>query len=193
MAKFETHAYDGDDDGYFYIVESDKGTDRKQFRNEEEARSYYRYLQQLDDQHRVVEQNDQIIACQRKGYNRPQKVVQELDPEYAEWLRFKKATDLAFLKWKEEEEKKKAQQRELEEQKQRELERQREAARRNELEKGYRFSLTQMQDQLNLCEQGMCALAELLPDIKSLYRVSCKPSESFFAKKLCKNLANSKK
>ena len=66
MARFERYA--NSDDTYSYIVESDKGTDRKYFsenkdeKAEEKARSYYLYLQQLDAQRRNVEQNDQIIA-----------------------------------------------------------------------------------------------------------------------------------
>jgi hypothetical protein len=183
MAKITSFPRGDDGDGYYYIVESDNGRDRKQFYNEEEARNFYRYLQGLDDQHRIVEQNDQIIEGQRKGFNHPRKVVQELDPEYAEWLRFKKATDPAFIAWKAEEEKKKQQQRDLEEQKRRETNEQIEALRRSKLEQTYRSSLSQMIQQINLCEQGLHALSEILPDVKSLYKIRCKPSVSFFAKR----------
>lgn len=118
MAKFQTEA---SDDSEYYIVESDNGTNRKYFRNEEEARSYYRYLQLLDDQHHVVEQNKQIIANQHRNAVQSQRVVQVLDPEYEEWLRFKKAKDPEFQQWKEEEERKIKERKELEIKRQKEM------------------------------------------------------------------------
>ena len=44
--------------------------------------------------------------------NKPQVVRQVLDPEYQEWLQFKKETDSAFIAWKAAEDRKKTSKRE---------------------------------------------------------------------------------
>ena len=119
-----------------YVVKRDDGSCYKCFRDYSEARAYYNYLQQLDDQQRSVQQNDEIIANQRRLIeiqerksripphrpSVPQVTKQVLDPEYEEWLRFKKATDPAFIAWKAEEERKKNEKLELEHKKQLEIE-----------------------------------------------------------------------
>ena len=101
-----------------YVVQRDDGSCYKRFKDYSEARDYYNYLQQLDDQRRSVQQNDEIIANQKRllemqarnnqTHSRPQVTRQVMDPEYLEWLRYKKATDPAYLKWKKEEDAKKA-------------------------------------------------------------------------------------
>lgn len=114
MARFDVIDMDYRPDEY--VVQRDDGSCYKRFHDSSEARAYYNHLQQLDDQRRTVEQNDEIIANQKRLIeaqernsrisNRspipPMPTVsrQILDPEYKEWLQFKKETDPAYKRWK---------------------------------------------------------------------------------------------
>lgn len=100
---------------------------RKKFKWREEenlADAYYNHLQSLDDQANTFREQkraadeqkrtaDELEALRKatEEKNRrdrerpfrppfPQSTRQVLDPEYQEWLEFKKATDPEFLKWK---------------------------------------------------------------------------------------------
>ena len=107
MARFDLIDMDYEPDEY--VVQRDDGSCYKRFKNYSEARDYYNYLQQFDDQRKSVKQNDKIIANQKRLLemqaqnnrmpNRPIVTRQVLDPEYQEWLQFKKETDPAYLKW----------------------------------------------------------------------------------------------
>ena len=109
---------DSYDDGD-YMVSKDDSTMTKYFDNREDAEVYYHYLIQIETQERIadnqekaVKQNEQIIKNQNRiiddfpRYPRIQIVKQEMDPEYEEWLRFQKATNPKFKKWKADEERK---------------------------------------------------------------------------------------
>lgn len=179
MAKFQRYAYNEiDDDEYYYIVETDSGTDRKRFDNEEEARTYYRHLQQLDDQHRAVEQ----IESLQRSCNRTNKVIQILDPEYEEWLRFKKETDPAFIKWKKEKELKEQKKKELEELEQKQNRIQKELKIRQEQENSCLTIITEFKSKIRIVRRDIIACENLIKDIQKLYQIRCKPSEQFYAK-----------
>lgn len=114
MAKFDSidMGYEPDE----YVVQRDDGSCYKSFNNFSEAQSYYNYLQQLDDQRRTVAQNDEILANQKRiidAQERNSRILQRtpvscippasrqiLDPEYKEWLLYKKETDPEFKRWK---------------------------------------------------------------------------------------------
>lgn len=106
---------DAHDRIYYVVVRSDgKSEGRKEFYSYAEAEAYQNYLQSIEDRERALAQNQQIIANQERLIRsqeqqriRPNVTRQVLDPQYEEWLRFKKATDPAFIAWKAEEEKKK--------------------------------------------------------------------------------------
>lgn len=105
---------------------------RKRFKyHEEEAEidAYFNHLQFLDNQEVSIQKQNQIAEQlkrqndlseqQLKAQNHlnhqtfPRPIplpTQKLDPEYEEWLRYKKATDPEFKKWKAEEARKKAEQ-----------------------------------------------------------------------------------
>lgn len=98
---------------------------RRRFKNREEdaeAEQYFNYLQSLDNQQKSLE-NQKEIAAQLKRQNEltEQKLNnssatkssvpfsinssvsgQNLDPEYLEWLQFKKETDPKYVQWKKE-------------------------------------------------------------------------------------------
>ncbi len=102
------------------IVSKDDGTKTRRFTNSEEADAYYEYLKREEVQDSIaknqaaaVAQNKEIIANQQRlieaqeRNNRipprppfPQPTRQILDPDYKEWLQFKKETDPEYKKWK---------------------------------------------------------------------------------------------
>ncbi len=103
------------------IVEKDDGSCYKTFTTYEEAKLYQDYLQQQDNQEKLVfEQKrtaDETAALRKATEERnrigreraflppfPPPPRQVIDPEYQEWLQFKKATDPEFAKWKREKE-----------------------------------------------------------------------------------------
>lgn len=115
---------------YDYVeVYRDDYSCRKRFKyreEEDEADAYFNYLQSLDNQEISIQKQNQIAEQLKRQndlseqqlkaqnhYNNqsfPRPVApptQRLDPEYEEWLRYKKATDPAYQKWKAEEERKK--------------------------------------------------------------------------------------
>lgn len=108
---------------YDYVeVYRDNYTCRKRFKYREEeadADAYFNYLQSLDNeeisiqnQNRIAEQlkrQNELSEQQIKAQNRynhqtfPRPVApstQIVDPEYREWLQFKKETDPEYKKWK---------------------------------------------------------------------------------------------
>lgn len=135
--------YDDAHDNPYWVVERSDGKSegRKEFRTYEEAEIYKNYLQSIENEEKALFQNQQIIENQnkiiehnRRGQTIPriQQVRQVLDPEYEEWLRYKKATDPAYQKWKAEEELKKKQK--IIEERNRALEREKEENKRYCLE-----------------------------------------------------------
>lgn len=169
MARFDLIDMDYDPDEY--VVQRDDGTCYKRFKDYSEARHYYNYLQQLDDQKRTVAQNDEIIANQKRllemhSYNtripsRPQVIRQVLDPEYQEWLQFKKETDPAFIALKAAEDRKKqAREREAFERKQKE---------------DKRYLETHLAD-VSYYEQRLEKFHAVYSQIHSLYETACKIS-----------------
>ena len=107
--------YDDAHDNSVWVVQRSDGSyeGRKEFYSHEEAEVYKNYLQSIEDRERSLELQQQIINNQQKlissqeqRLGRPQVTRQVLDPQYEEWLRYKKATDPGFLAWKAEEEKK---------------------------------------------------------------------------------------
>lgn len=106
---------------YEYVeICRDDNSCKKRFKWREEedlAEEYYTHLQSLDDQANTYREQkrtaDELEALRKatEEKNRrdkeqpfrppfPQPTRQVLDPEYQEWLEFKKATDPEFLKWK---------------------------------------------------------------------------------------------
>lgn len=106
---------------YEYVeICRDDNSCKKRFKWREEedlAEEYYTHLQSLDDQANTYREQkrtaDELEALRKatEEKNRrdrerpfrppfPQSTRQVLDPEYQEWLEFKKATDPEFLKWK---------------------------------------------------------------------------------------------
>lgn len=118
MARFEIeeHFLTGD----IYEVSKDDWSKRRRFTDRSEAEAYYEYLKREEVQDSIaknqaaaVVQNKAIIANQQRlieaqernspMHNRPlyqQSHRQILDPEYQEWLLFKKETDPAYQTWK---------------------------------------------------------------------------------------------
>ena len=107
------------DDGTYhafgdYIVYSDDGRALRRFPDNDigraQAETYYHEVQQLDNQKRIISQNQELINYQRtprfpqQSYHTPQQSRQILDPEYREWLQYKKETDPEFIKWKKQKE-----------------------------------------------------------------------------------------
>ena len=122
---------------YEYVeICRDDNSCKKRFKWREEedlAEEYYTHLQSLDDQANTYREQkrtaDELEALRKatEEKNRrdrerpfhppfPQSTRQVLDPEYQEWLEFKKATDPEFLKWKQ---KKQEAQRKVEEERRR--------------------------------------------------------------------------
>lgn len=113
-----------------YIVYSDEGYALRRFPDDEQGRAqaeaYFHEVQQLDNQKRIISQNQELINFQRtqrfpqpsrqtpdsfnfqKTPRFPQPSGQILDPEYREWLQFKKETDPEFKQWKRQKELEKA-------------------------------------------------------------------------------------
>lgn len=89
-----------------YIIYSDEGRALRRFPDNEfgrsQAEAYYHEIQHLDNQQKIIAQNQAIIdANKRPSYSfPPPRSRQELDPEYREWLQFKKETDPKFRMWK---------------------------------------------------------------------------------------------
>ncbi len=152
MAKFDLiESYDYDE----YVVRRDDGSSYKRFSNYSEAEAYFHYLQQLDDQRTTIKQNEQIIENQKRlikiqeSKDRvpsrplfPQPIKQGLDPEYAEWLQFKKETDPAYIKWKKEKDAKEAKGRAERAQRDAELARIREEREEKERESHYKSRIS---------------------------------------------------
>lgn len=128
MARLERE-YDDDTNHPYgdYFVYSDEGRLLNRFPDNEsgraQAEAYFHEVQQLDNQKRIISQNQELINMQKvqrspqpnrqipnPGYREynysqrmprfPQSRIQELDPEYKEWLQFKKETDPEYKKWK---------------------------------------------------------------------------------------------
>jgi hypothetical protein len=104
-----------------YIVEKDDGSCYKSFTTYEEAKLYQDYLQQQENQEKLVFEQKRTAdetAALRKATEERNRIERErafrppfpppprqvIDPEYQEWLQFKKATDPEFAKWKREKE-----------------------------------------------------------------------------------------
>lgn len=105
---------------YVEIYRDDYSCRRRfKYREEEaEAEQYFSYLQSLDNQQQALDKQKEIAEQLRrqndlaekrqKVYNTsartpfpfPQASRQILDPEYREWLQFKKETDPEYKKWK---------------------------------------------------------------------------------------------
>lgn len=119
IGGFLSNTYEDD-----YIVEKNDGTEYKKFETYEEAKLYKDYLEQIENQEKLLQQQkraaDELEALRKatEEKNRrererpfrppfPQPTKQVLDPEYLEWLNFKKATDPEFIKWRKQEEEKK--------------------------------------------------------------------------------------
>ena len=93
---------------------------RRRFKNHEEdteAELYFSYLQSLDNQIKISAQLEHQNELTKENHSnsystpsstqfprRPPVSTQKLDPEYAEWLQFKKETDPKFIQWKKEKE-----------------------------------------------------------------------------------------
>lgn len=171
MAKFDLINREFKPDEY--VVQRDDGSCYERFNDYSEARNYYNYLQQLDDQKRSVEQNDEIIANQKRllemqaQNNRmpqrplfPQPTRQILDPAYQEWLRFMKDTDPKFKEWKRKQEAEEARKREEKERARRE-----EAARAAKLQAEKEERERERQKQLQLEKERK--LREIQEEIRS--------------------------
>lgn len=116
MARLYT--YEDARDNTRWVVERSgfNGEDRREFDTYSEAKVYQDYLQSIEDREKALAQNEEIIANQKRlieaqerqdsRHKPPQFSRQILDPEYREWLRYKKETDPNFKKWKAEEERK---------------------------------------------------------------------------------------
>ena len=119
MARLFT--YEDAHDNTRWVVERSgfNGEDRREFDTYSEAKVYQDYLQSIEDREKALAQNEEIIANQKRlieaqerqdsHHKPPQFSRQILDPEYREWLRYKKETDPNFKKWKAEEERKRIQ------------------------------------------------------------------------------------
>lgn len=100
-----------------YIVTKNDGSCYKCFTTYEEAKLYHDYLQQQENQEKLIfEQKrtaDETAALRKATEERnrmererplrhpfPQRTNQILDPDYQEWLQFKKETDPKFANWK---------------------------------------------------------------------------------------------
>lgn len=132
-------------------VQRDNGSNYRIFDSFEEAQIYYDYLQTLDNQEKALSQNQKIIENQNrileqnKGLRtapRIQQVRQVLDPEYEEWLRYKKETDPAYQKWKKEKDAEKAKINAERAKRNEELEKIRAARIRKEQESHYRSQIS---------------------------------------------------
>ena len=119
MARLYT--YEDAHDNTRWVVERSgfTGEGRREFDTYTEAKAYQDYLQSIEDREKALAQNDEIIANQKRlielqGRQNsrpmpPQYTRPNYDPEYQEWLRYKKDTDPAFRRWKAEEERKRIQ------------------------------------------------------------------------------------
>ena len=103
--------YDDAHGDTIWVVERSNGSsdDRKRFYTYEEAELYMNYLKSVEDreqglvqQQQIIDNQQKLIELQKEQQRRPQVSRQVLDPQYEEWLRFKKETDPAYRKWKEE-------------------------------------------------------------------------------------------
>lgn len=94
-----------------YVVYSDEGRILRKFPDNElgraQAEAYFHEVQQLDNQKKIISQNQELINSQRAP-RFPQPSRQILDPEYREWLQFKKETDPEYKKWKRQKEQEEA-------------------------------------------------------------------------------------
>lgn len=122
MARFITYDHPFSDNEY--TVSKDDLSRSRNFTNYKEAMAYYEFLQAEEAQDSIaknqaiaVDQNKEIIANQRRMIEAQEKNNRMptqpsfsaipkpvFDPEYAEWLQFKKETDPAYIKWKKEKE-----------------------------------------------------------------------------------------
>lgn len=105
---------------YIEIYRDDHSCRRRfKYREEEaEAEQYFSYLQSLDNQQQSLDKQKEIAeqlkrqndlaekrqnaynTSNRAPYPFPQVSRQVLDPEYREWLQFKKETDPEYKKWR---------------------------------------------------------------------------------------------
>lgn len=100
-----------------YLVEKDDGSCHKVFTTYKEAELYQNYLQQQENLEKLASEQqrtaDEIATLRKATEERnqidrerpfhlpfPQTGKQALNPEFQEWLQFKKATDPEFAKWK---------------------------------------------------------------------------------------------
>ena len=115
-----------------YVVYSDEGRMLRKFPDNElgraQAEAYFHEVQQLDNQKRIISQNQELINSQRVPRH-PQPSRQILDPEYREWLQYKKETDPEYKKWKKQKEQEQARVRAEQERARQEAERKREQER----------------------------------------------------------------
>lgn len=89
-----------------YVIYSNEGKTLKRFSDNDfghsQAEAYYREVHHLENQEKIIAQNQAIIdANKRPSFPfPPPRSRQELDPEYQEWLQYKKETDPKFQIWK---------------------------------------------------------------------------------------------
>ena len=168
MARLYT--YEDAHDNTRWVVERSgfTGEGRREFDTYTEAKAYQDYLQSIEDREKALAQNDEIIANQKRLIElqgrqnsrpmSPQYTRPNYDPEYQEWLRFKKDTDPAFRRWKAEEERKRIQAENERQARQRQNERERE-------QRDYEYKLKnfgKIKERLSECER-------LYPKITSIY------------------------
>lgn len=160
------------------IVSKNDYTQKRIFTDKDEADAYYDYLRKEEMQEEAaraqlttVEQNKQIIENQKRlievqEYNRrmpqrppfPQPSRQVLDPEYREWLQFKKETDPEYLRWKrnkaaEEERRKQEEAARVAKLESERLERERERQKQLQLEKERKDR--ELQEEIRLIEEDL--------------------------------------
>lgn len=116
MAKFDIEKHLISDD--VYIVSKDDWSKTRRFTDRTEAEAYYESLKReevedsiaknqaeaVEQNKKIIENQERIINAQEKQQDRPHNyrpIRPVVDPEYQEWLQFKKETDPEFIKWKE--------------------------------------------------------------------------------------------
>lgn len=171
MARLNSITSDSRWDKTEYVVTRDDGSCYKCFTDYEAARTYYQYLQQLDNQEKMIAQNQQIINNQNSLLDYQKKNNQNIprfipskpihDPEYDEWLRYKKATDPKYQEWKREEARKK---REIERTQEEENRIWREQNEKQEIKK----SLPQFKHQLKQLTDGLDAYIKWVPIVRKV-------------------------
>lgn len=106
MARLEREYEDDSIPWGDYVIYSNEGKTLKRFPDNDfghsQAEAYYREVQHLENQEKIIAQNQAIIdANKRPSFPfPPPRSRQELDPEYQEWLQYKKETDPKFQIWK---------------------------------------------------------------------------------------------